>query len=76
MTTEEQQRLHQQGDSLYERFGKPLEEAHWGEFIVISPTGQIVLGATLVEAAQAAAATLGHGNFAFKVGERSVATWK
>lgn len=76
MNLKEQQQLHQQADSLYEQYGKPLEAAHWGEYVVISPTGETVLGSSLVEAAQAATITLGRGNFAFKIGERSVATWK
>jgi hypothetical protein len=68
--------LHQQADALYDQYGKPLEAAHWGEFIVIAPDGRTVLAPTLVGAAQAAAATLGRGHFAFKIGERAVATWK
>ena len=76
MSGEDQQTLHQQSETLYEQYGKPLEHEHWGEYVVISSAGDTVLGATLVEAAQAAAATLGRGHFAYKIGERSVATWK
>ncbi|HTE84575.1 MAG TPA: hypothetical protein VK821_07565 [Dehalococcoidia bacterium] len=76
MTEQDQQQLHHHADSLYEQYGKPLEEAHWGEYVVITPAGETVVGSSLVEVAQAAAATLGRGNFAFKIGERSVATWK
>jgi len=71
-----QAQLHQQADALYERYGKPLEEDHWGEFIVISLDGKTVIASTLIAAAQEAAAILGRGNFAFKIGDRAVATWK
>jgi len=67
---------HPQADALYERYGKPLEPTHWGQYIVITPDGRTVIAPTLIEAAQQAAATLGRGNFAFKIGERAVATWK
>lgn len=76
MTFENQEKLHRQPDSLYERYARPLEAEHWGEYVVISPAGEMVLGSTLIEAAQAAATSLGPGNFAFRVGQRSVATWK
>jgi hypothetical protein len=76
MAHQDQQQLRHQADALYEQYGKPLEQHHWGEYVVISPDGRTVLAPTLVAVAQAAAATLGRGNFAFKVGDRSVATWK
>jgi len=76
MNSSGQQRLHGQAEALYELYGKPLEQDHWGEYVVISPDGEIVIAPTLIAAAQGAAAALGHGNFAFKVGERAVATWK
>ncbi|MGI8554096.1 MAG: hypothetical protein ACR2PL_25420 [Dehalococcoidia bacterium] len=76
MNNEGQHQLHQQADALYEQYGKPLEMTHWGAYIVISPEGMSVIAPTLVQAAQEAAATLGRGNFAFKIGERAVATWK
>jgi hypothetical protein len=68
--------LHQQADALYDRYGAPLERDHWGEYIVIAPDDRTVIAPTVVEAAQQAAATLGRGNFAFKIGNRAVATWK
>ena len=36
-----------QGDELYERYGKPLEAEHWGEFVAISPDGRTILGTHL-----------------------------
>lgn len=33
-----------QGDELYERYAKPLEAEHWGEFLAIAPDGRTMLG--------------------------------
>jgi hypothetical protein len=35
MTRHEQQQLHQQAEALYDQYGKPLEQDHWGEYVVI-----------------------------------------
>ncbi|HLF79876.1 MAG TPA: hypothetical protein VJB57_20535 [Dehalococcoidia bacterium] len=64
------------GDKLYEAYGKPLESEHWGEYVAISPRGETVLRATLLEVAEAAAKDLGPGVFVFKVGERAVGKWR
>ena len=40
MSRQDPKQLHQIADALYERYGKPLEEAHWGEYVVISPDGK------------------------------------
>lgn len=71
MTDEECNKL---SDELYEKFGKPLENKHWGKYVAISPKGKIVLAPTLLEAMKKATATLGRGNFLFKVGPRIVGT--
>ena len=31
-------------DKVDEKYGKPLEAEHWGEFVAISPEGNFVLG--------------------------------
>jgi hypothetical protein len=62
----------EQADRLYEQYGKPLEVDHWGKFIAIAPDGRTVMGASMLEAAQAAQATLGPGVFLFKIGPRVV----
>ena len=59
-------------DELYEKYGKPLEAEHWGEFVAISQDGKMVLGRTLLEVASKASDVLGRHNFVFKVGEKSV----
>lgn len=33
-----------QGDKLYERYVKPLEAEHWGEFVAVAPDGRTVVG--------------------------------
>ena len=68
--------LERQYDELYERYGRPLEARHHGEYLAISPRGEIVLGPTLIEVAQKASDQFGPGNFVYKVGERAVGTWR
>lgn len=71
MTDEDRNQL---ADKLYEEYGKPLEKKHWGEYVAISQSGKTVLGSTLLETMKKATATIGRGNFLFKVGPRIVGT--
>lgn len=68
--------LKQEGNALYERYVKPLEARHTGEFIAVSPTGQVLLGTTMLDVAQRATDAFGRGNFIFKVGQRAVGRWR
>jgi hypothetical protein len=57
-------------DTLYDRYGKPLEGEHWGKYAVISEAGEVIVGeddcALLVEAEARF-----HGDtFLFKIGPR------
>jgi len=61
-------------DVLYDKYGKPLEKEHWGEFVAISPKGKSIVAPTLLEAMRKATAKFGRGNFLFKVGPRVVGT--
>jgi hypothetical protein len=63
-------------DQLYERFGKPLEAEHWGQFAAIAPDGRVYLAPTMVEAAEQADSEFGPGVYLFKVGERAVGKWR
>jgi hypothetical protein len=36
-------------DELYDQYVKPLESEHYGEYIAISPTGQVLLATDLLE---------------------------
>ena len=74
MLTEVQRQA--EADRLYEQYGKPLKADHWGEYIAISPEGKTVLASSLLEVLRAAKATLGLGNYVFRVGERGVGGWR
>jgi hypothetical protein len=63
-------------DELYERYGRPLESEHRGEYLAISPRGELILGSSLLEVAQKAADQFGPGSFLFKVGDRAVGRWR
>jgi hypothetical protein len=61
-----------QYDELYERYGRPLEREHRGEYVAISPQGDTVLGQTPYEAARRALDRFGRGSFLFKIGDRAI----
>ncbi len=63
-------------DELYDKYGKPLEASHRGEYVAISPLGKTVVGKTLLDIAQQATATFGPGNYLFKIGEPAVGKWR
>jgi hypothetical protein len=67
--------LTRQADDLYERYAKPLEVKHWGQYVAIAEDGRIVLGLEFEELVRKAKQELGPGNFVFKVGERAVGNW-
>ena len=61
---------------LYEEFGKPLEEAHKGEYLAIGPDGHTILGTRSGEVLRKALDNFGSGNFGlFRVGHRTFARW-
>ncbi len=68
--------LERRYNELYDRFGKPLEAGHYGEYLAVSPDGRTVLGRTLLEVAQKAHTAFGPGNFLFKIGEKAVGKWR
>jgi hypothetical protein len=57
---------------LYEQYGKPLEQDHWGECVAIFPDGKTFIGVDLIEVSRWALSEIGKGSFIFKVGERVV----
>lgn len=71
----QQSNLERQYDTLYERYGKPLEAEHAGQYLAISPTGETLLGASLRDVAQRATRRFGPGNFIYKVGDKAVGKW-
>lgn len=68
--------LERQYDDLYERYGKPLETAHRGEYLAVSPDGRTLTAPTLLEVTERAEMELGTGNFIYKIGFPAVGKWR
>ena len=75
MVNENTQRL-REAEALYERFGKPLEAQHRGEYVAITTDGRTLVGPTVLAVAREARRTLGPECFVFKLGERAVGRWR
>lgn len=56
----------EEDERLYERYGKPLESNHTGEYVAIGPNGEVILGHDDVVVSQQASARFGSGNYAFR----------
>ncbi|HLZ70311.1 MAG TPA: hypothetical protein VKV26_10435 [Dehalococcoidia bacterium] len=76
MSTNEQRQLTAQALDLYERFGKPLEAEHSGEYVSIAPDGRVALAPTLHATMVDGAARFGPGNYVFKVGDLVAGKWR
>jgi hypothetical protein len=64
-------------DRLYERYGRPLEAEHRGEFVAISDSGQVIRGADELEVATKAIEQFGPGNFALRrIGAAEESRWR
>ena len=66
----------EEGDRLYEEYGKSLEAEHWGEYVAITPDGRVFLADTRYDAAKQAHDAFGPGIHLFKVGEKAVGKWR
>jgi hypothetical protein len=75
MRTDEARRL-READTLYERYGRPLEAEHRGEYVAIAPDGRTLVGPTVLAVAQRGRDAFGPGYFVFKLGERAVGRWR
>ena len=61
---------------LYEKYGKPLENKHKGEFVAISLDGEILLERRLGDLLKQAIDTFGPDNFVMaRVGHDALAEW-
>ena len=61
---------------LYEQYGKPLEQAHKGDYLAIGPDGQTILGKRSGEVLHKAVEAFGSGNFGLlRVGHQTLAQW-
>jgi hypothetical protein len=68
-------REHEDGQ-LYERYSKPLELEHTGEFAAIGPDGRVILGEDDSEVFRKAIESFGSGNFGFfRIGHRALEKW-
>ena len=61
---------------LYERYGKPLEKDHSGEFVAISLEGEVILDRKMGTLLKRAIEAFGHDNFAMaRVGHEAMTEW-
>lgn len=63
------------GDKLYQKYGKPLEKNHWGEYIAISKDGKTAVADDLIEVFKKSEKFKTQSHI-FKIGERAVYRWK
>ena len=77
LTKAQMEAIRKRDDALYERYASLLESEHQGEFVAISPDGQIMTGKDRVELLWAAADKFREGNFALrKIGYPYVLKWR
>jgi hypothetical protein len=62
--------------ALYEQYGKSLEADHKGEYVVISNSGNTIVGKSLTEVVTNAIDKFGKGHFVFKIGSRAVGSFR
>ena len=67
-----QQELLAEAHRLYDRYVKPLEQEHMGEYVVVASDGRSVRGSSELDALDKGVAALGRGHFLFKVGDVAV----
>jgi hypothetical protein len=61
---------------LYEKYGKPLEKEHTGEYAAISSAGQVIFGMSTDEVLQKGVENFGSGNFGlFRIGYSALGKW-
>ena len=70
------QQLTEQAERLYQQYGRPMEQEHWGEYIAIFPDGRFILGRSRLEVLDQALAQFGPGSFLFKIGEKVAGRWR
>jgi hypothetical protein len=63
-------------EELYDRYVRPLESEHKGEYAAVSPHGALVLGKTFLDTLEEARSGLGAGSVVFKIGDRVVGKWR
>jgi hypothetical protein len=63
-------------NTLYEQYGKPLEAAHKGEYVVISSNGNTIVGKSLTEVVTDAIEKFGNGHFVFRIGSLAIGSFR
>ena len=63
-------------DAIYNRYVKPLEQEHLGEFVAVAPDGRLLLSNSSRELTRRARDAFGPGNYIFKIGPRVVGRWR
>jgi hypothetical protein len=64
-----QDERHARFHRVYERYVKPVEVEHLGEYAAVTPDGQVIFGATLLEVMEKSYEISKTDNCLFKVGE-------
>ncbi len=59
-------------DRVYRQYVTPFEQAHTGEYVLVTPDGRTVLAPTLLKIAQQAHRAPSKDNCIFKVGEKVI----
>lgn len=62
-------------DKLYQKFGKPLENKHQGEYVAISKDGGTIISRTLINVLKKSQ-LFSSDSFIFKIGEKAVWKWR
>lgn len=76
MATASQADLVKQSDRIYDRYVRPLERDHRGEYAAVAADGRLVLAPSLPGVMKKAEQVLPPGTFLFKVGEIAVDRWR
>lgn len=63
-------------DQFYNKYGKPLENNHWGDYLAVSENGETILGKNYLKVVLKARSTFGPGSFLYKVGEKAIWKWR
>jgi hypothetical protein len=63
-------------DKFYDKYGKPLEKNHWGDYLAVSGKGETLLGKNYLKVVLKARSTFGPGSFLYKVGEKAIWKWR
>jgi hypothetical protein len=64
-------------EALYERFIKPIEAQHQGEFVAVTTDGRVIIDKNDIQVVDQALQQFGPGTFVLlKVGSKGVGKWR